>query len=125
MPHALDPSEAVVLYGAAWDEPDDSKRRALLERCWSDDGLYLDPSARAEGRDALVAHIAQFRTLFAGHRIETRSGVDAHDGYLRFAWSMLDPDGVEVLEGVDFGTTGDDGRITLICGFFGPLPPRS
>lgn len=100
----MEPSEAVTTYAAAWAEADEDKRRALLEECWAPDGLYLDPSARAEGREALARHIGGFRQTFADHRIEMTSGVDAHDGYLRFAWKMIGPDGGELMEGVDFGT---------------------
>ena len=121
----MEPVDAVAAYGGAWSEPDDDERRKILEGCWADDGVYLDPSGRAEGREGLVKHIAGFRQTFPDHRIDMSSGVDAHDGYLRFAWTMVGPDGGQLMEGVDFGTYGADGRITLICGFFGPWPEVS
>jgi len=118
----MEPSDAVRLYGEAWAASDESERRSLLERAWADDGVYVDPSARVEGREALVAHIGGFQEQMAGHRIELTSGVDSHDGYLRFAWTMLGPDGAALMEGVDFGRLADDGRIASIVGFFGPWP---
>jgi hypothetical protein len=114
--------EIVAAYSAAWNERDDAARRSLLERSWSDDGLYCDPTARAEGRAALVEHIGGFHARLPGHRLELASGVDEHDGLLRFAWRMLGPDGAPALHGVDFGELGADGRLTRIVGFFGPLP---
>jgi hypothetical protein len=110
---------AVANYVAAWDAPDEDERRTALERAWTDDGVYRDPTAVVEGRDALVAHIGGFH----GARVVATSGVDAYDGYLRFAWQMLDADGLVTLEGIDFGELAPDGRLKRIVGFFGPLPP--
>ena len=118
----MDPKGAVASYQAAWGEADEDARRKLLSEAWAEDGLYLDPSGRADGCEALVQHIGGFQQIFAGHAIEATTDVDAHDGYLRFGWRMLDADGNEILEGVDFGTYGDDGKLTSIVGFFGPWP---
>lgn len=111
----------VEAYGNAWNEPDEAQRRALLEKSWADDAVYCDPTAKVEGRDALLAHIAGFQQQFAGARIETRSGVDEHGDNFRFAWAMVGDDGGVMMEGVDFGRTAADGRIASITGFFGPL----
>jgi hypothetical protein len=117
----VDAAEAVAAYGAAWNERDEAARSALLERAWSEDGIYQDPSARAEGRAELVAHIGGFQALAPGHTIELVSGVDHYGSLFRFAWEMRN--GQErVLEGVDFGEFADDGRIRRITGFFGPFP---
>jgi hypothetical protein len=48
-------TEVVTQYMAAWNEPDDTARRVLLEQCWSDTGVYLDPNVSLAGRDALAA----------------------------------------------------------------------
>ena len=61
--------------------------------------------------------------MIPGCRIDPASGVDEHDGRFRFGWVMRDAEGGVVVEGVDFGTLGADGRISSITGFFGPLPP--
>jgi len=120
----VDPVEAVAAYGAAWNEPDATRRAELLDTSWATDGTYLDPMGRADGRDALAAHIAGFQSTMPGHTIETVSGVDAHDGTFRFAWEMRNADGV-ALEGMDYGEFDDDGRISRIVGFFGPFPEMS
>jgi hypothetical protein len=112
----------VSAYGAAWLEPDEAARRKLLEAAWADDGVYCDPTGKAEGRESLVVHIAGMRAAFPDHRLDILSGVDDHDGYLRFSWALSGPDGSVVLEGVDFGTVAADGRLASIVGFFGPLP---
>ena len=118
----MTPAEVVAAYGSAWAEPDDDKRRAILESAWAEDGTYLDPTARADGREALVKHIAGFRATFVGHEINIASGVDAHDSFLRFAWTMVDPNGAQIMEGVDFGELDGDGKLKSIVGFFGPWP---
>ena len=118
----MTPQEIVAAYASAWVEPDHTRRLAILGTCWASDGVYLDPSSRADGREALCKHIAGFQQAFAGHRIDLASGVDEHDGYLRFAWTISAPDRSELMEGVDFGQLDAEGRLKLICGFFGPWP---
>jgi hypothetical protein len=117
-------SDFVSTYAAAWNEPDEEKRRQLLEQAWTDEGTYMDPQSSAAGRDALVALIGAFRQRFQGTRTELRSKVDEHHRLLRFAWSMVGPDG-PVLEGMDFGELAEDGRLRRIVGFFGPLSSTS
>jgi hypothetical protein len=118
----MDAMETVTAYGNAWNEPDEAKRRALLESAWADDGTYCDPTAIAEGRDALLEHIAGFRAMFPGARIETTSGVEEHHGWARFAWSMVDENGATSIEGFDVCEFAGDGRLQRIVGFFGPFP---
>jgi hypothetical protein len=119
----MTPSDVVGLYAAAWYAADDGERHALLERAWAEGGTYCDPTATVRGREALGVHIAGFQQRWPGHRIELTSGVDEHDGHLRFEWRMLDPDGAVALVGIDFGSLGGDGRLEQIVGFFGPVPP--
>jgi hypothetical protein len=116
-------SDVVRAYGAAWNEPDEASRRALLQDAWSEDGVYCDPTATVDGRESLIAHIAGFHQQIPGARIELTSGVDEHDGWVRFAWTMLGPDGTTVTEGFDVGELAADGRLRRIVGFFGPFPP--
>jgi hypothetical protein len=118
----MDLAAKVAAYGDAWSVQDEAERRGLLEGCWHDAGVYADPTGRAEGRDALVAHIAGMQSQFPGHRIVQTSGVDEHGGCFRFTWALTDPDGAVVMEGIDFGEVAPDGRISRITGFFGPPP---
>jgi hypothetical protein len=116
-------TEVVAAYAAAWDAKDEAERRALLERAWADDGVYCDPTALVEGREALVKHIGGFHERLAGSRIVATTGVDTYAGHLRFGWQMLDPQGAVALEGMDYGELAEDGRLRRIVGFFGPFPP--
>jgi predicted SnoaL-like aldol condensation-catalyzing enzyme len=117
----VEPSKVVAIYGAAWNEPDEAKRTALLEESWVDDGVYQDPTGVADGRAALVAHIGEFHEMFPGRSIDFASGVDVTDAGIRWAWVMRNGDAIE-LEGMDFAELAPDGRIRRIAGFFGPLP---
>jgi hypothetical protein len=117
----VDATETVAAYGAAWNEPDDAARAALLASAWSDDGTYEDPTGRADGRAALVAHIGGFHVMMPGHTIVQTTGVDVYGCLFRFGWAMRHETDVAV-EGMDFGEFADDGRIRRITGFFGPFP---
>jgi len=114
--------EITEAYGAAWNEEDETKRRALLERAWADDGVYTDPQSHVEGRDALIALITGFQQQAPGAHIIATSAVDEHHSKLRFTWKMEGADGNTVMEGIDFGELAPDGRIKRIVGFFGPPP---
>ena len=66
----------VTQYMAAWNEPEVARRQALLARCWSDGGVYLDPGASLSGRDQLARHIAAMQASRPGARLEFMSGID-------------------------------------------------
>ena len=119
----MTPRDAIAEYGAAWNERDEGARRELLERVWADDGVYCDPSAVVEGREALVAHLGGFHERMPGHTIVLTTAVDEHHDRLRFGWRMLGPDGEPALDGMDFVALDGDGRIRRVVGFFGPLTP--
>ncbi len=118
----MDATKIVALYSAAWNEPDEAKRTALLEESWADDGVYQDPLGTVTGRSALVAHIGAFHDGYPGRTIDQASGVESNGVALRFAWVMRNGDAVEI-DGMDFAELAPDGRIQRIAGFFGPLPP--
>jgi hypothetical protein len=42
---------------------------------------------------------------------------------LRFTWKFVGKDGKTVIEGIDFGELGPDGKLQKIVGFFGPVKP--
>ena len=116
--------EIVSAYGAAWNEKDENARRTLLEKCWSENGVYEDPTAVVSpGRTALHAHIGQFHQAYPGARIVPTSKTDQHHGKIHFTWRMLSADGAILIDGRDFGGLDGAGLISHIVGFFGPPPP--
>jgi hypothetical protein len=115
--------EIVVAYVAAWSETDEGKRRTLLEKSWAENGTYSDPTVEVVGGEALIQHIGDIHQQFTDCRILLTSRVDAHHGRLRFTWAMVNPEGIRVSEGIDFGEVGSDGRLIRITGFFGLSSP--
>ena len=113
--------EVVTAYMQAWNEPDESKRRALLEKAWADNATYTDPMSQAAGREELIALVSQFHSQMPGAKIVQASGIDEHHGRLRFGWRM-ERDGATAMEGIDIGELSEDGRLRSIVGFFGAPP---
>ena len=113
--------ETINDYGAAWNETDEAKRRALIDACWAEDGRYCDPVSDGRGREALAGFISNMHAQQTGARIELTSGVDQHHDQIRFAWAFVQ-DGKRVIEGVDVGELAPDGRLARIIGFWG-VPP--
>jgi hypothetical protein len=119
------PAEANVLdYVAAWNEPDAATRLKILERCWADDGAYVDPNVELRGRSALCEHISKVQAGRPGARLEMMSGVELHHHVVRFLWRLVRADGRAGETSIDVGEVDADGRLTKIVGFFGEPPKR-
>jgi hypothetical protein len=116
-------TDVVDAYVAMWNEADPDRRAELIATAWAEDGAYVDPLAQAAGHEALNGLVTELRGQFPGHSIVRTSGVDAHHSLIRFGWSLVDGDGNAAVEGIDVGIVADDGRLSRIGGFFGPLPP--
>jgi hypothetical protein len=93
----------------------------LLAQVWADRATYTDPTVHLTGRAALVAHIDAVLARYPGSTIEMTSAIDLHHAVARFAWKKVLADGTALPEGIDFAELDDDGRLTRIVGFFGPL----
>jgi hypothetical protein len=117
-------AEIFAAYGEAWNQTDELKRRALLDQAWADDGLYVDPVSEGRGRDALSEIIAGFHKQAPGARIVVTSGLDQHHNQIRFAWSLVQPDGKTAIEGIDACEIAPDGRIARIVGYWGAPPAK-
>jgi hypothetical protein len=115
-------TKTLTQYMAAWNEPDDAARSALLTQCWSDNGVYLDPNVLLAGRDALAVKIGEVLASRPGARLEFMSGIDVHHNMVRFLWRLVRADGTCGDTSIDFGEVGPDGRLVRIVGFFGPAP---
>jgi hypothetical protein len=106
---------ALSNYVAAWNESDAARREALLD-AFAASGRYVDPTVDAMGREALAAHLTDFRDSMPGTTLE-RSGRlhQAGDWYL-FDWVM--ENGGITTPGTDIVQLDDDGRVVLVAGFF-------
>ena len=108
-------------YCVAWSHDDAEERSKALQDCWADGAVYLDPTASVTGADALCAHITRLRKQVPNMKIVRTSQVDAHHDVVRFNWGLTS-NGNPAVDGVDFVTI-EDGRITSVTGFMGPLKP--
>jgi hypothetical protein len=112
----------VDTYLDALNELDAERRAELVRRAWDEDGKFFDPLAVAEGHDAIGQLTVKVQEMFPGSRFARTSGIDSHHSIVRFGWSLVGADGEAVVEGLDVGVLGGDGRLTRIAGFYGPLP---
>lgn len=111
----------VDAYFAMWNEDDATSRAAHIATAWAPSGAYADPLLAAEGHDALAAMVDAVHEQYPGRRFRRTSAVDSHHGFHRFGWQLGEGDDL-VVAGVDIAHVGDDGRLTGVVGFFGPLP---
>ena len=62
--------------------------------------------------------VRRFQSTLAGELLARFK----HHEMLRFSWQMIGGEGTVLLEGMDFGEVGSDGRLQRIVGFFGSFP---
>ena len=109
----------VARYCAVWGTIDPAAREAILAEVWAESGEYVDPQpTRVTGRAALAAEIVRFQRENPGSRFRCGT-VQAHHGYVRYAWVMIGADGAERFQGMDFGEFDPAGRLVRIVSFFG------
>ena len=108
-------------YIAAWNERDDDRRRALVQRAFASDATYVDPARSGEGVDGIATMIAEAQGHFPDHHVELVADPDAHHDRVRFTWQLF-PDGADaILTGYDYATVSDDGRLRDVTGFAEPV----
>lgn len=115
--------DAVAAYFEAWNEGDPEPRRRLLEGSVVADAELVDPTGRWHGIAGIVERIARYHAAAPGTRVVLASGIDAHNDVVRYAWTIVDAEGREVIEGIDVAERTADGRLRRIVMFHGPLPP--
>ena len=118
----LSPEDVIAEYAASLIEPDEGYRSAILERVWADDCEVVLPEMRIVGRDAINAHITSIRRSFGGATPVLTGPVEAHHGYLRFEWRMIDATGDVVAAGLNIGEQAADGRLRRVVLFRGVRP---
>jgi hypothetical protein len=116
--------DAIGAYFEAWNETDPGQRRALLEQAVTSDAELVEPSGRWRGIDGLSERIGNYLASAPGTRVVPASGVDAHHDLVRYAWSVVDGDGREIIDGLDVAQRAEDGRLMRVAMFHGPLPPN-
>ena len=120
IPH--DAPEPLVHYLRMWNERDLDRIRVHLDRCVSDDCIWIDPLHQHVGRDALETNVRGFRTEFADAILGLGSNIDSHNGRHRYEWVITaGPSQSLLMRGFDVATIDDAGMINRVDGFFGML----
>ena len=115
-------TELVDRYIAIWNETDAGRRRALIDRTWTADAVFVDPIMRGDGRAGIDAMIAAVQAQYPDHRFRRTSAVDAHNGRIRFRWELGPDAGPILVAGTDFGEIDAAGLLAGITGFFDQAP---
>ncbi|HUR03777.1 MAG TPA: nuclear transport factor 2 family protein [Nonomuraea sp.] len=115
-------NEVITRYLAIWNETDPVARRAEIDAVWAKDGVYTDPIAVADGRDAIDATIAAVQQQFAGLTFTLAGTVDAHHDVARFTWELGPEGGEALVVGFDVAVLTEDGRIAKVHGFLDKVP---
>ncbi len=109
-------------YLAAYSEPDATRRRATIAEVFATDATVADPPLDAAGHDGIDEMFAAVQSQFADHTFRRSSGVDEHHDAARYEWELIAADGTISVAGTDFARFTDNGLISSIVGFFGPIP---
>jgi hypothetical protein len=112
----------VEAYVATWNETDAGRRQAGIARAWAAAGRYRDPLMAGTGHAEIDGLLAAVQARFPGFVLKRTSKVDSHNDAVRFTWSLGPESGPTVVEGVDFGTLGPDGKLASIVGFIDKMP---
>ena len=116
------PDAVVETYVAAWNETDAGRRAAAIAQSFAEKSTYRDPVMTSDGPAGIDAMLAGVQAKFPGFVLKRTSKVDAHNGALRFTWSLGPAAGPSVVEGVDFCTLAPDGRLASVVGFIDKMP---
>jgi hypothetical protein len=108
-------------YLSAYCEPDREQRVKAVSRLWAIDGRLTDPPMEAFGHEAIVAQTDVLLGQFPAHRFCRTTAIDAHHGFARYGWTLVNATGTLVLEGCDFAEIDEGGRLRRVVGFFGSM----
>ncbi len=116
-------NELVARYIAVWNERDAKRRHDLVVKTWADSGTYVDAHRHGEGHDGIDAMIDTAQRQFPGYQLRLISGIQAHNGYVRFSWAAGGSEQAPLyLAGTDFAVVSNDGRLQAVTGFVDAAP---
>lgn len=117
-------AEVAQDYITVWNEPDATRRRALLQSTWTAAATYVDPLAKAAGLSEIDAMIGAVQERFHGLTFSLSGKTDGHGSVVRFSWALGPRDGAAVVKGTDF-VARDGDRIAAVTGFLDFVPAQS
>jgi hypothetical protein len=116
-------NELVARYMATWNERVPDRRRTLVASTWTEDGTYTDAHRHGAGHDEIDRMIETAQQHFPGYRLGLVSGIEAHNGHVRFSWAAGGLSEAPLyLAGTDFAEVADDGRLKSVVGFVDAAP---
>ncbi len=117
-----DAQDIAQRYIASWNEADAATRRDMIGSLWTEDARYADPMMKADGPDGISTLIGGVHTQFPGYRFAVTGQPDGHGPFIRFTWSLAQPNGPVVARGTDFAAVSADGRLVQVTGFLDQVP---
>lgn len=116
-----DHERVIDAYIESWNAKG-AARRDLIAKAWGEAGAYVDPVQQGEGHTGIDAMIEAVQARFPDLVMRRAGKIDAHSTHVRFAWALGPKGGEPVIDGVDFGRLGADGRLSTITGFIDHAP---
>lgn len=115
----MESREVYDAYSRAWNVQDQAERRELLERVWSDDGVYVDDEVPEGlvGRDALLGYIADSHAEMTGLVVSDTATPKMLDGRMLVRWVATQGE-EQKYSGADVVEFGPDGRIVRVTNFY-------
>lgn len=111
---------AVLTYVRAASERDASARAALLDACFAANARMVTGGREIKGRAALAEMLRHFHADPELAGIRLLSEIDTQGTLFRFRAAVVRRDG-SLVEGFDAGEVDENGQISLILTFAGPL----
>jgi hypothetical protein len=108
-------------YITVWNEPDATRRRALLESTWTPAATYLDPVAKGAGLAEIDNIIGSVQKRFPSFLFSLSGNADGHGNVVRFSWALGPKDGAAIVKGTDFVACDGD-KIATVTGFLDLVP---
>jgi hypothetical protein len=115
---------AVDTYIRAASERDAQTRARMLQECFAEDGRLISLNREIRGRAALVQEVEKFLSDPSVLGVRVASAIDIGETTFRFRSVVERRDGRN-LEFLDTGQVDENGRISLILTFAGPLGPAA
>jgi hypothetical protein len=118
-PSPIDHQAIVDDYFAAWNTTDPAVRQATIAALYTPDAHVSDPLVDVTGHEQLSELFVRFHETYAGCSFRQKGTIDAHHDLMRWGWEMIDADGNVMLDGLDVGLVGANGKLGYVAGFFG------
>ena len=112
-------SAPIDAWFAAWSEPDDAKRLALLDASVAANVRFRDRYSMVDGRADLEPHLSAVHRFMPGMKLERLGAVRHCQGTALADWVARGPDGGERGRGTNVFTLDLDDKVEDVVGLWG------